>query len=171
MQIVGNARRRNLEMTRIAKQRAFDYIWGWGGRRAGSLPPALDAMFSRIALMERWKGASSDVVKRKRDDDGELEYPLGGFGDNGGGFGEGFGDSNGGFEGNDYSVYLEVAADDRRWRSLVMHKERRVDTHLFKLCRCHGQICLRDKLLDKHPKILKVDLARVIPCTLIGETS
>jgi hypothetical protein len=166
MQIMGNTRKKNLEMTRIAKQRALNYIWGWGGRRAGSLPPALDAMFSRIALMERWKGPTSDVVKRKRDDDGELEYPFGGFGDTGGGFGDGIG----GFEGNDYSVYFEVATDDRRWKSLVMPKTR-LDTHLFKLCRCHGQICPRDKLLDRHHKILKVDLVHVIPCTLIAETS
>jgi hypothetical protein len=87
MQEVSHLRRKNLEMNRIAKKNAVNCVWGWGGKEIGSLPPLLDRLFSREALLQRWTGESDAVValgKRKRDDEeGEVEFGLG-MGDNGG---------------------------------------------------------------------------------------
>jgi hypothetical protein len=81
MQEAATTRRKNLEMNRIAKKNAIHCVWGWGGDHMGGLPPMLNQLFSRDALLQRWTGESQTAVvpgKRKRDDeDGEVEYGMG----------------------------------------------------------------------------------------------
>jgi hypothetical protein len=95
--------------------------------------------------LQRWTGKSDAVVapgKRKRsDEDGEME------------FGMGMGD-NGGFDTMDYGVlFLRDCSDGRIWRLVVMRRKMRVVILLFNCCRCHGRICLQDKLLVKGHRI------------------
>jgi hypothetical protein len=144
MQEVSHLRRKNLEMNRIAKRNAVNCVWGWGGKEVGSLPPLLNRLFSREALLQRWTGKSDAIVepgKRKGDEDGEME------------FGMGMGD-NGGFDTMDYGVLLlRDCSDGRIWRLVVMRRMMRVVILLFSCCRCHGRICRRDKLLVKGHRI------------------
>jgi hypothetical protein len=97
-QAAASARRRTLEMTKLAKEHAQNYLWGWNGRKNSSLPPALSQLFSRTALLKLWVEPSNATEKRKRDDNERLELAMGnvgGFGVVGGG---------GGFDSIDYSV-------------------------------------------------------------------
>ena len=90
-QAAANARRKTHEMTKLAKERAMNYLWGWNGRENSSLHPLLSQLFSRTALLKRWKPDLQPMnpgEKRKRDDGGELEYGMGGFGRDTGGFGD-----------------------------------------------------------------------------------
>ena len=97
IQAARNARRKAIEMSKLAKERATNYLWGFNGRESSSLHPLLNELFSRAVLLERWKGRKTPAApladKRKRDDE-EMEF---GMGDTGG-----FG--GGGFDSIDFSV-------------------------------------------------------------------
>ena len=114
-QAAANARRKNQEMTKLAKERATSYLWGWNGRENSSLHPLLSQLFSRTALLERWKPEirlANVAEKRKRDDDGNLEAGMGGFGGDTGGFGDTM----------DYSVQFsqKLVSNDSKWKLVVM---------------------------------------------------
>jgi hypothetical protein len=96
MQAIAKERKRNLYLGRIAKENAARLLWGWDERTEKELPPALKQMFSRDALIRRWK-PENDVVspeKRKRVEE-DVEFGLGVDG--------GFGDADA-FQPMDYSV-------------------------------------------------------------------
>ena len=117
-QAATKSRRKAQEMTKLAKERATNYLWGWNGRENSSLHPLLSQLFSRTALLELWKPelhTTNPGEKRKRDDDGELEYGMGGFGGDTGGFGDAI----------DYSVQFsqDLLSDDRKWKLVVMQKK------------------------------------------------
>jgi hypothetical protein len=101
IQIAGNAKKKHAEKLRIAKLRALNYIWGWGGRKENELPPGLAQKFSRTALVQRWSG-KAPTVGRKRVE--EVEFPRAEMGDTGGYGDGGFGDMGGGYDNADYAV-------------------------------------------------------------------
>ena len=92
-QDIANFQHMKNEMKKLAQKRATQFLWGWGAK---TLHPSLADMFSREALLARWKREPVGL-KRKRHENGELEYAME-FGD-GGGFGDG---------GFDYSVSFLV---------------------------------------------------------------
>lgn len=82
------SRRRDFEMTKLAKTRATRFLWDWNGRDNASLHPLLLELFSRDAFVACWKAVSQSgntTGKRKRDEiDGEVENAMVEFGGTGG---------------------------------------------------------------------------------------
>ena len=181
MQRVAKARRRNYEMGRIAKENAMKLLWSWGGRSERELPETLRGLFSKEALLKRWKRdgvGGRSLEKRKRDGEEAVEIGLGtgeeGFGDTGG-----FGDYAGGFDPIDISVSLlsEPGAYRRQRKSPAMQTMPRTTTLLFNYCRCPGIICLLDPLRDKILRIrihnhlfilVEADFEAVSPTTAVS---
>jgi hypothetical protein len=123
IQIEGNAKKRHVERLRIAKMRALNCIWGWGGRKESELPPALAQRFSRTALVQRWSGFGVTIKEKGVED---VEIPLAGMGDMGG-YGEaGFGDMGGGYDNTDYAVHLNEYLINSRWKLVVMVRKKNI---------------------------------------------